>query len=206
MNIYGIDPSINCTAVVEFTLDEKNNIIKSDYISYSKTKRDATDRCPWLRKDDYKNNFEQHKHTVDRIISHIKPESIVCIEDYALGGSGLVFDIAEFVGILKYRLLIDLKCKLLMIPPKTAKKYATGNGNADKIIMCNTYDSLVDPFKFDLSHFNKYENPYSDIVDAYFLAQLVYDRYSDSTKFKNFIADKKNKGSIEVLTSEFYQL
>ena len=105
----------------------------------------------------------------------------VAMEGYAYGyGSnnspGMVFDIAEFSGIVKYLLMVN-DIKLTIIPPKKIKKNATKNGNASKVLMVEEYlkrcpkSALID--FIDTYHLNKYKSPINDLVDAWFALQMI---------------------------------
>lgn len=58
----------------------------------------------------------------------------VCLEGYAMGAKGRVFDIAEAGGALKHELYLE-DINVVIVPPKTLKKWHTDNGNANKEMM-----------------------------------------------------------------------
>lgn len=58
----------------------------------------------------------------------------LAVEGYSMNSKGRVFDIAELGGIMKLAIR-KAKIPAVIVPPKTLKKYVTGNGNADKKIM-----------------------------------------------------------------------
>jgi hypothetical protein len=64
------------------------------------------------------------------------------------------------------------------VVPSVVKKGATGKGNADKVMM---YESFVKETKIDLKKlFNteKVGNPISDIVDSYYVKKVGYENLS----------------------------
>src|ERR1039458_47355 len=91
------------------------------------------------------------------------------IEDYSFGSKGRVFNLAENMGLLKYKFWkYDMKFDL--VPPTVLKKFATGKGNAKKEDM---YENFVKETGVDLQEKlfpgRKLGNPVTDIVDSYYL-------------------------------------
>lgn len=92
----------------------------------------------------------------------------VGLEGYALfSRTGKAMDRGELAGIVK-RYLFEVKIPLLIIPPKSLKKYMTGNGNADKdlVIKCAIENSRC----LFLKVINSRRN---DIADAYAVANIA---------------------------------
>jgi Holliday junction resolvasome RuvABC endonuclease subunit len=107
-------------------------------------------------------------------ISNIPPNAKVSIEGYAFAAKGVVFNIAENTGLLKHKLYIRNQNELSVVAPSAVKKYATGKGNADKMLM---HRSFVEETEFDLSAAipcNEGESPMSDIVDSYYIAKYTF--------------------------------
>ena len=114
----------------------------------------------------YRNNAKFITHILDS--NDVKK---VLMEDYAFASKGLVFNIGENGWELKRTLYYDYSLIVEKIAPKTIKKFFTGNGNANKLLMYDTFVektglSLCDIFETD----KKDCNPIQDIVDAYALA------------------------------------
>lgn len=80
------------------------------------------------------------------------------IEGYAFGANNQREALGELGGVLKL-VLYDAKIPMVIVPPKTLKKFATGNGNADKISM-----------GVSLMRELGLEYPTSDQTDAHWLA------------------------------------
>lgn len=98
------------------------------------------------------------------------------LEGYAYGSRGsLPFSIAENTALLKYTIKqLFPEEKLNIFAPTVIKKYATGNGKANKEKM---YGAFIEETKFDLTEIIPAkcgENPISDIVDSYFIAKLTF--------------------------------
>ena len=101
------------------------------------------------------------------------------LEDYALGGKGRVFEIAENTGCLK-QILRAAEYQFDLIPPTVVKKFATGKGNSKKEQM---YDAWMKETKFDIWKImtpgrGKVSSPVTDIVDAYYLLKIAIDNHT----------------------------
>lgn len=102
------------------------------------------------------------------------------IEGYAYGAVGRVFQIAENAGLLKYKLWKD-GVPFGVFAPSEIKKHATGKGNAnkEKLYECFLEETKVDIRKtLDIMN-EKVWNPVSDIVDAYYIAKLGFNKTVD---------------------------
>jgi Holliday junction resolvasome RuvABC endonuclease subunit len=110
------------------------------------------------------------------LIKDFNPE-FVAIEGYSMGSAiGRAFDIAENTALLKYKFHQNGN-PYLVYPPTVIKKYATGKGNASKIAM---RDSFIEETGVNLNDVlglktQKPTNPVSDIIDAYYIAKLLYE-------------------------------
>src|SRR5690554_4155496 len=62
----------------------------------------------------------------------------VCLEGYAFGAKGTVFEIGENTGVLKHKMWKN-NIKFITVPPMTVKKYFTGKGNSNKIAMHESF-------------------------------------------------------------------
>ena len=119
--------------------------------------------------------IERFSYISDWCMSVIPKDSIIYIEDYAMGARGKVFHIGENTGILKYNLM-KKDMKYNVIQPTKIKKFATGKGNADK---CKMYEYFYKETKYDLltlygkKKTKKIASPISDIVDSYFICKYA---------------------------------
>jgi Holliday junction resolvasome RuvABC endonuclease subunit len=102
--------------------------------------------------------------------------SSVCIEGYAFGAKGAVFQIGENTGVLKQKLWED-GIPFTITPPTAIKKLATEKGNANKEKM---WESFFEETNLDLHSIfamkskKKDASPMSDIVDSYYLAKYQF--------------------------------
>lgn len=89
---------------------------------------------------------------------------IINIEGFSYGSKGKGVDFQYGLGYLircniKYDLSIYIET-----PPKSLKKYVTGNGNASKDMM----------MKYAFKRWG-YDNDDNNLVDAYCLARMIYE-------------------------------
>jgi Holliday junction resolvasome RuvABC endonuclease subunit len=173
-NLYiaGIDPSMNGTGICKFKLNENFDIVEYDYISFTQIKKIEDNNIYLCRHKDFKNNMEKSIFTISKISEFVSDCEYIAREDYAMGAIGMIFDIAEFVGCLKMN-LYSLNKKIRMYSPKTVKKFNTLDGNADKIKGEDVYHKNGDVLK--LNHLPEYKSPKLDIIDAYFICNLLHN-------------------------------
>lgn len=150
--VLGIDPSLNGTGIV--LLNSGGQIIYQKAIILNKTKKTTI------------KGFSRINLILSIIKEVIKENQnlikLVIIEGYSFGSnrSRSVFDLGELGGIIKY-FLYEKEISFVEVPPKFLKKYVTGNGNADKLMMI---DSVKKRYKENFDNDN--------ICDAYALARL----------------------------------
>lgn len=121
-------------------------------------------------------DLERYDNISEWVLKFTSSVSSVFIEGYSMASKGKVFNIAENAGILKYK-LYKLNIPLFLIPPKTAKKFATGNGNANKEMMVEQFfkETSIDLCSIlDM----KVTNPIDDIVDSYFMCKYGFTNLS----------------------------
>ena len=119
----------------------------------------------------YTSQTERHDQISNWALDHIGGvDNNIFIEGYSYGSKGLVFNLAENMGLLKHK-LYKLNKKFEVIVPGVIKKKATGKGNADKLKMYEQFvkDTGVDLMKaFEQIKLN---NPVTDIVDSYYIVK-----------------------------------
>lgn len=106
----------------------------------------------------------------------IEADAKVFLEGYAYASKGNVFSIGENTGLLKWKLWErrPQKCPFTVLAPSTIKKFASGKGNANKILM---HESFVEETSIHIEqHFDSKpgSNPISDIIDSYYIAKLGF--------------------------------
>ena len=178
---------------------------KMDYLTFSSVKKNVSDHIKFLPKKDFKNDWDQIKFMTDIVLDFIPKGSPIIIEGYSFGSVGSVFDIAESCGVMKWRLITEHDCKFMEVPPTTIKKWATGSGGADKVKMTNAYFNLTS-IPFELTHLSKFKSPQNDIIDSFWMLDLLINKTNNTPKYVKFISDKVNEKSKDVLTSEFISI
>ena len=183
--IIGIDYSMTspavCVGQTPFSYDN------CKFMFITKNKKLAVNHSPWivgLLLYEYNDNLERFTHLADQTVEWILSQAPwhtippkLAIEGYAFGAKGQVFNIGENTGILKYKLAEKVSNVINVIAPSAIKKFATGKGNANKLLMYEAFveetgDDLAELFEFD--PYNG-QSPVSDIVDSYYIA-----KYCDS--------------------------
>jgi len=171
MVIAGVDCSITSPSVVVFELNGDFEIIAKNFFAVSRTKKDSSDSISWIKNKDFEYNFQKSIHIRNLIIDFLEYSKIdyVSFEGYSYGSVGRVFDIAEATSLLKSLFVERYDSKVRIYDPKSIKKFATGNGNADKNLMLRFYDTNGD--KINLNDYGAcYVN---DVVDAFYSAKLL---------------------------------
>ena len=93
-----------------------------------------------------------------------------------MGSTGLVFNIAENAGLLKHYLW-KRKYTYNVVPPTVIKKFATGKGNANKILLQDCFEAETNYYiKKKLSMTDKQMNPSSDIIDSYYICKYGFEQ------------------------------
>lgn len=173
MKIAGLDLSVTHSGAVILSLDDKLNVIDTDWLSFTTTKKYSSDNCVWYDDDFWTDKYDKYKFMQDRILEFVKDVDYVSVEDYAFGkagATGMIFDLAEFEGWIRQCIWRAGK-PLYLYSPMTIKKVFTGHGNSDKKGMWESYKKLTLP-KPDLSLFppvtngKKGQKTVSDVVDA----------------------------------------
>jgi Holliday junction resolvasome RuvABC endonuclease subunit len=115
---------------------------------------------------------ERFEKLTDLFIDIIKKEKVdeVCMEGYSYGSKGVIFDIAENGGLLKYKMW-KAGIPFTLPSPSELKKFFTGKGNAKKEQMVEAFKTKT---KIDLLKVFDYTkkdigSPVADIADAYAL-------------------------------------
>jgi len=121
---------------------------------------------------------------INAIAPYVNDDTIFAIEGFSYGSRGNAFiDLITYNTFLKSKILRISKKDILVYPPKTIKKFFTGNGNANKEKMLEAFKTsedellLNDPFHkyiLDTNYGDKIPKPVDDLVDAF--AILCYLR------------------------------
>jgi len=188
IKIAGIDPSINGTGKCIMDLDDETYAIKSiKYYGYHTTKvREHLGEQVVVNhlgsKYTSKLMYERQDIAYNILLQDMDDVEHIAFEGYAFGKQGTrsLVQLGEFIGGMK-KLFYDLGKGIVIYPPKTVKKFATGTGNADKVLMCDMFQKTCPAlYPEEFSNFENYESPLADMVDAFWMAEtlrnhLIYD-------------------------------
>ena len=191
----GIDPSINSTGVCVSGVDNTFNIYYVFPSNITKKAKAWTDTVDWLTVYDYEKlsikeidkyyekefvkfgNLYVLAETLSIILDIIMDKydvDFVVMEGVSYGsvkGAALV-DLAFLNAMIRLK-LVDKKLKYFIVAPTEVKKFAVGNGSAEKSIIINSWKKL-DKKTQEIPDYVKCD----DLADAYFMAH--YDpRKSD---------------------------
>lgn len=197
----GLDLSMKGTGAYKIILNDDGSK-EFDFMGFTEVKKVSSDKVHLTKKEMYDSNYPRFYFVAKKLKEFIGNETdatyYAVVEDYSQGSVHRVFDIAEFIGIVKFELLtmgIDISIKT--IPPTTIKKYASGNGLADKMQLHWKYSEEEDSdLKADLSQWEHAVSPRADIVDAYFMASLCMDLVLSTDRMKKFSKVRDNKKSV----------
>lgn len=182
MTILGIDLSITSTGVCLYDSDKNSVeyfIIGSKFskkilekklphnlhlLIYDKQKSDKSDSYQAKEKHKSINIYNILQHLKQIIIDH--PVDAVCIEGISFGSRGSVIDLAGLNYAIRMLAICEGIDYLIIASPTQNKKFATGNGSADK-------DQMISAWKKIDSSLNNVPDSLKidDLADAYFLAR-----------------------------------
>lgn len=138
----------------------------------------------------------------DSIKINDNPKIIIAIENYIMPQFGGRLSLQNVSGLIAFQSYLrqymimfckqnNIELKLFTPPPKTIKKFFTGNGSADKEQMCNTFVSEFDGVKLIPEMINQHSvKDLNDVIDSFALGALTYTKlckitYNDSNNVIN---------------------
>lgn len=182
MILAGIDYSITCPAICIHSTESgplSYNTVEwyfnQDGLTQKEKKRRQTlilPRIHWDFREPTTTDESRYELLAKGFLITLLVHSVelVVLEGYAMGAKGKVFNIAEATGVLKH-LIHSHGIQIYTIPPKQNKKIFTGNGNANKDLMVQTFNQMNG---MDISVEFGYPkgltaSPISDMIDSYAL-------------------------------------
>lgn len=183
----GIDYSMTCPAI--FVGDKKDfNKGKSFFYYLPKSKRDTFDG---LHGSNINGRDQKNKNTfttdISRFLSiaewaieilNIYKVKHVCLEGYAMGAKGKIFNIAENTALLKLK-MFESGITYITPSPNEIKKWFTGKGNAKKIDMHDRFETLTTVSISDIMKKDSDSSPVSDIVDSYAMFLYAMEHFNN---------------------------
>lgn len=194
----GIDPSLNSSGVtiIKYNNDEKifenfycikpNKLTKNeikenelnlnfDYILYEKTDLTIYKEMNFEHEYYKTQNIINIANTIYNVIIEncdIYNDNIYIVMEGVSYGSSIktisIYDLAGLNYIIRYKLQNKGNINLVICTPKQIKKFATGNGNANK-------DDIIKLFK---NLFTLNIKKIDDIADSYFMARYAINIYN----------------------------
>ena len=185
MKIAGIDPSMNSSGKVIMDLDDDtfdvrdiqfygyqphlNAILETEHFHIMCSGTDY-DKVPMLVRQ------ERAIKILERDMEDVK---YISFEDYAYekaneGNSNSIFQIGEFCGAYRRHFYLQGK-GIITYGITQIKHFATGNGDAGKIAMCESMKAIYPEFYYpEFDKFPKqYESPHSDLCDAFWMCEIL---------------------------------
>jgi hypothetical protein len=175
--LIGIDYSITCPCLCLF--DERKEFKFNNCFFYylTNTKKYADKIAPNITGE----SFQEYVQDVDRFDTISQWAVNLCIgaadvgmEGYAYGAKGRVFNLAENMGLLKYK-LYKHAIPVTIIEPAKVKKCATGKGNADKQVMYETFSKETNTNLLSVFNQKTLSNPVTDVIDSYYVLKALIE-------------------------------
>jgi Holliday junction resolvasome RuvABC endonuclease subunit len=186
MRIAGIDPGINSSGKCIMTLDIKTfDILDVQLYGYNKTiKRCITGQNCQIDHTSTKYvqmvMYEKQDMSYEILKKDMEDVKHISFEGYAFGfakkanESRSLVQMGEFIGGMK-KMFYDMGKGIIIYAPRMVKRFATGNGNADKRMMCKMFESEYPQFYPSevFAQIPEFEDPHADICDAFWMAEIL---------------------------------
>jgi Holliday junction resolvasome RuvABC endonuclease subunit len=181
IRISGIDPSISGTGKCIMELDDDYNVNDIWFYGWTSTKNRSME-CNNVKvfhvgtKYDTYSVLERQEIAYPLIHEGMDDVSFAAFEGYAFGKSATnsLVQLGEFNGGLK-RELWRKNIGITIYPPAVVKRFATGKGTADKVMMSAAFKQCFPelyPYKaFDL--LKQDDSPHADMVDAFWICETL---------------------------------
>ena len=186
MRIVGIDYSLSspCVCICDGSFELKN--CKFNFLTHVKKCEIDIDNIQGDLHSLYKSEEERHYNLTKWVLQLLKEGDIIYVEGYSMGSVGMVFNLAENMGLLKHYLWKN-HYTYNIVPPTVIKKFATGKGNANKDLLQESFIKETGyNVKDKLSLTEKQWNPSSDIIDSYFIC-----KYGSTKEYENVEGNKR---------------
>jgi Holliday junction resolvasome RuvABC endonuclease subunit len=174
MVIVGADISINSTGLVKFYDATATCFDWCGFTNVIKTQKIYPCNMHLVPKN-FNTYLDKSMWMNEIIMDFCKDADYIAIENYSFGSkSGLSFHIGGFTEILKMNWYMAGK-KIRIYDIVEIKKTAVGKSNAEKYEMVNKFEENHDDLKLlhDDSIKSMEKSPLTDIVDAYFIANML---------------------------------
>lgn len=181
MIIAGLDWSMTCPAICVYDTSKEFKFSNCQFFFYTnKAKYDVSvGNVHGFMMSDWDNEQERFDNISEWALTILKKYNIkqVCLEGYSMGSSaGRVFNIAENIGLLKWKMW-KAGIEFITPAPTQVKKHFTGKGNAKKELMYESLTAAQTDVKIvDLLKCKSGDSPVSDIVDSYAMVSFYLNQ------------------------------
>lgn len=181
IKIAGIDGSISSTGKVIMTLNKETlDIIDVRYYGYSDTIKYSYNGAMSEVKHmgtDYGSGLpvvERQYRAFPYIMEHLEDVNMIGMEGYSFTKqSSSLVQLAEWGGSLK-KMFYDNDKGILIYPPTSVKMFATGNGQASKIMMAHAIMEIYPEwYPKEFANLKQYESPHEDLCDAFWMCETL---------------------------------
>ncbi len=177
MKIAGLDYSITSPSLTILN----NGVIENIYTIRATKKQESNNSLITLLDYPlYKTELERFDKLSSLFLNFIPADTnSAYMEGYSYGSNvGVIFNIAEATGMMKYKFQKKFGYELIVVPPTQIKKVATSKGNAKKRQMVDQFKieqfDIYDAFGLLDDNAEKIKKPFDDICDSYFVAKYGY--------------------------------
>ena len=170
--VAGIDYSMSCPAIAIHPMKpikNFNDVKVFFYTSQTKYKSSFNKNIYGMAHIPYESEMERFDNISEWSLAILQKFNVkeVALEGYSMGSKGVVFNIGENTGLLKYKLWQN-GIEFSTPAPTTIKKHFSGKGNSKKEAMLEAFDNRFD---MDLRTILDYsrktiESPIGDVVDC----------------------------------------
>jgi len=181
IKIAGIDGSISSTGKVIMTLNKKTlDIINVRYYGYTDTIKYSYNGPMSevkLMGTDYNSKLpvvERQCKAYPYIMEHLEDVKVLGMEGYSFTKqSSSLVQLAEWGGGLK-KMFYDANMGIFIYPPTSVKMFATGNGQASKIMMAHAIMEIYPQwYPEEFKNLKQYESPHEDLCDAFWMCETL---------------------------------
>jgi Holliday junction resolvasome RuvABC endonuclease subunit len=176
MIIAGLDLSLTSSGIVKFLLNDNLCVESNSWLGFTDIIKIAklypNNLCFYkIGKNGIDNYIDRSNFMLYTINRYLDDVNYIAIEDYSYNSTGKNYHIGGFIEQVKKDFYYK-NVPIRLYDITSIKKFATGNGNADKIMICDHFN-VVDSMRIDISKLPEYKSPKTDIVDAWYITCLL---------------------------------
>jgi len=207
LKIAGIDPSIDSTGKCIMTLNDNYDVIDIAFYGYNSVKK----RC--FKENNvevfhvgtkYKkmNMHDRQNIAYEYLKKDMEDIKYVAFEGYALAKKHTrsLVQLGEFIGGMK-KMYYDMGIGIIIYAPRMVKRFATGDGNAEKVHMCRMFqEEYTDLYPREFKKLTPYIDPHGDMCDAFWMAetlrcQIMYEKLGREAMDEGIVAFLEHKST-----------